>query len=1014
MPRVKTLESLETKINKNKKLNKSDEASLRTLLTSDRYVAHVSVVNGIDRTITITSNSIDGFMKLIKNRKTLELDNVFGSDKMFEINFEGLKEIKFEKIEAKKIVKNKDGSFFKYLNTTNIDLTGYQIVRECDDGEQINSEQCLLFCFKTLGIEESKINNIKLSIPSFNIPKNKFNDICDIIKKKIILHYIASSHDNIIKKELYGKSYTETIEIAIYENHYFVYEDTKYNKFFIDNYEELKDLEDCYNIKRTTKKNNKTYYEFGEKRCSSLYLVNKLFNDGYFKKDTVSINKITSSATLSSDNIPLDNIEEEQDIPISKSKAIKEKSNIFYADCESVVKYEIHEILMMGIIEEKGTEPYIIVRKDKNDLKFIDLFFNFIKNNSVDKGIPIVYFHNLKYDWMGLLKKYVNCKSCCQKEGNIYSVRIIHYGYEIELRDSYKLMNTSLSKFSDVFGLNNKKQEAIAYEFYDFENIHKTKHSVAEYMSYFKKEEDKIIFINNMKEEKFEYDGVNFNASSYYKYYLKYDCIILKDGMNKYVDIVKEITSKDGKDPMYLHNSLTISSLTNKFMKENEAFDDVYSLSGNIREYVSNAIYGGRVNALEEFKKVPIEGCKMNDFDGVSLYPSAIKRMCEEMGIPKGRAKVIKNFDMNVDYFICRIKILKINKKQQNPFIAVKTKDGIDYINEIKKETIVTVDKITLQDYITFHNIDYEFIDGIYWNNGFNKKMGELIKELFESRIDYKKKLKETGDVGNNTLQEVLKLMMNSSYGKTILKKTNEETLYIDNNTYDKENKKMNDGNDNINNYIYNHFNTIKEYKKVNDNQTEVTKLKLDNSFNMAHVGVLILSYSKRIMNEVMGLASDNNINIYYQDTDSMHIDDKNIKPLQKLFYEKYNREIIGTNLGQFHSDFNLKGSVIEPVAVKSLFLGKKSYIDVLEGKDKEGNKITGYHYRMKGVSELGLQYEVEKNFNGDYYAMYKYLASGKEIEFILNPYEYKPSFEYINGGIRTRKTEEFKRIVSF
>ena len=29
-------------------------------------------------------------------------------------------------------------------------------------------------------------------------------------------------------------------------------------------------------------------------------------------------------------------------------------------------------------------------RKDKDDLKFIDLFFKYAKNNSVDEGTPIV------------------------------------------------------------------------------------------------------------------------------------------------------------------------------------------------------------------------------------------------------------------------------------------------------------------------------------------------------------------------------------------------------------------------------------------------------------------------------------------------------------------------------------------------------------------------------------------------------------------------------------------------
>ena len=82
-------------------------------------------------------------------------------------------------------------------------------------------------------------------------------------------------------------------------------------------------------------------------------------------------------------------------------------------------------------------------------------------------------------------------------------------------------------------------------------------------------------------------------------------------------------------------------------------------------------------------------------------------------------------------------------------------------------------------------------------------------------------------------------------------------------------------------------------------------------------------------MNEVMCLAEDNNIDIYYQDTDSMHIGTDDIPKLADLFQQKYNRQLIGKNQGQFHSDFDSKlGKVLH--ADRSVFLGKKFYIDRL------------------------------------------------------------------------------------
>ena len=72
-----------------------------------------------------------------------------------------------------------------------------------------------------------------------------------------------------------------------------------------------------------------------------------------------------------------------------------------------------------------------------------------------------------------------------------------------------------------------------------------------------------------------------------------------------------------------------------------------------------------------------------------------------------------------------------------------------------------------------------------------------------------------------------------------------------------------------------------------------------------------------------------------------MHIQTHKVEPLADAFREKYGRELIGENLGQFHSDFEFDKSyhtvdgklvkvgksvevVGDPVAVESVFLGKK------------------------------------------------------------------------------------------
>ena len=93
-----------------------------------------------------------------------------------------------------------------------------------------------------------------------------------------------------------------------------------------------------------------------------------------------------------------------------------------------------------------------------------------------------------------------------------------------------------------------------------------------------------------------------------------------------------------------------------------------------------------------------------------------------------------------------------------------------------------------------------------------------------------------------------------------------------------------------------------------NEKRSYVRLIKpINNHFNLPQFGVAVLSWSKHLMNRVMCTAEQNGLNIYYQDTDSMHLDDSNIKRLGKIFEEKYGKVLIGSALTQFHSDLILK-----------------------------------------------------------------------------------------------------------
>ena len=182
--------------------------------------------------------------------------------------------------------------------------------------------------------------------------------------------------------------------------------------------------------------------------------------------------------------------------------------------------------------------------------------------------------------------------------------------------------------------------------------------------------------------------------------------------------------------------------------------------------------------------------------------------------------------------------------------------------------------------------------------------------------------------------------------------------------------------------FLYkNYYKVDKTYSVENSKiwGVEMTK-QIDTFANNALYGVQVLSMSKRIMNEVMCLAEDIGCHMYYQDTDSIHIECKDLEKLERAFMEKYKRKLVGKDTGQFHPDFPVicgengkspDGKNKEsdmPISVESYFLGKKMYCDKLV--DKDGN--IGYHLRMKGIPNDTLWSVIKSKYNNEPLKLYE------------------------------------------
>ena len=444
--------------------------------------------------------------------------------------------------------------------------------------------------------------------------------------------------------------------------------------------------------------------------------------------------------------------------------------------------------------------------------------------------------------------------------------------------------------------------------------------------------------------------GGKFDMVKYATIYCEQDVRVLKEG---WVIFRQSLLDKFQLDAF---DFPTISGLSDQYFINTGCFDGVCEMSNIPRQFISNCSIGGRVMCADN-KKIRVAG-KISDFDGVSLYPSSMKRI---PGYLKGRPKIwTANINLSkVDGYFLKIRVLKVGKKYRFPITRIKSEDGgNDWTNELEGCEIF-VDRFTLEDLVKYSKIKYEIIQGYYFDEGRNSKVNEVIQYLFDERLKYKQM--------KNPLQLIIKLMMNSGYGKCGLKPIETDTQYV--NEKDKSN------------FIHNHFNNIKQFTQMPNGQWRFDLYKaIDTHYNRQHVACEILSVSKNIMNEVMCLAEDNNINIYYTDTDSMHMDFDKVERLGELFVEKYGRNLIGEELGQFHTDFEMKGSEGKIWAEESIFLGKKTYIDKLV--DEAGN--SGYHIRMKGIPSNCIHHKAEWMFQQDPMKLYEYLYNGNDLSFDL------------------------------
>jgi hypothetical protein len=864
--------------------------------------------------------------------------------------------------------KKKAPGFFKYHNKTNIDLTRCGIWKETVISNY--DDTCLIVALRNGGLSVKKEEIIKRMIKNRLIPLCDIPKICNAAQIQI---KIKTEDINNNGRRVYGKEYDEVYHIGCLVEHYFIIEPTQYTSYAIKHYNEVKDLP---NFNQIVEK-YKTSYKRSESRYVDTFDVIKCMlndKDTFFTEITLEDKHIASTQfydKVNNEIIHLDFDAEKCVRPIKVGKTNDNKMQNVFFDFETNPNGE-HKAYLCRTYDGSSSKEFI------GDNCGLQMLFSLKRNTRL-------IAHNATYDFRFLIS-YLRNVSELARGNKLISAKGRFNDYEIEIKDSYHLITMPLRNFPKVFAIENTVKEVMPYTLYTEENINKRYVCIEDALKLVAYDE-KTQFLQNISRWNLQKDDT-YDIIKYSSMYCEIDCKILCEGYNTFRKWIKETFKLD------IDGILTGASLAHQYFVNEGCYDGVNELGGVPQLFIQGCVVGGRVMCAEN-KKMIINDT-VNDFDAVSLYPSAMYRMD---GFLLGVPKVIENHDYEwvkkQDGYFIDIVIKSVGIKRKFPLMSYKNEAGVRvFTNDMIGRTI-RVDKYTLEDIIKFHNATFDVIRGYYFNDGYNTKVREVITTIFNKRLDAKKV--------KNPIEMVYKLIMNSGYGKSIMKPVETESRFFD--TYENE--------DEFNVYLTRNYNWITSYIKFG-NKIKVNSVKcLIDHFNIAQVGVCILSNSKRIMNEVMCLAEDSDIDLYYQDTDSMHLKNADIPKLSQVFKSTYGRELIGKGLGQFHSDFDLPGCS-NIVATKSIFLGKKCYIDKLEGTNKDGLKETGFHIRMKGIPEKCIHYVVENTPRyKDVMDLYQDLYDGKEVAFDLTNGGSKANFKF-NKNYTINTLSIFTRSIKF
>lgn len=517
------------------------------------------------------------------------------------------------------------------------------------------------------------------------------------------------------------------------------------------------------------------------------------------------------------------------------------------------------------------------------------------------------------------------------------------------------------------------------------------------------------------------------NWMIYGEYYCCQDVRILVGIMNNMKNLMKaEGCEGIHGNPPFSQDLLryrTASSLSYDYFLKTVLFDKtedgwiskhkVVFPKAMLRYLIQQTIRGGRVMCRDNEKwHYEAKGLDdyLQDYDAVSLYPSAMYLLWVSEGIPRflngerDHKDFLRDFcapedDENKEkkpYTDGCIHLTWLYTKKARHFPLLCIKDKKTGLNEYKNycgEVDTWVNAIDLYNLVDFQDAEFKWDMAIVWEGPRHFEVRDSIKNLFEFRKA------NHGKGVEHPIQNVAKIMMNSIYGKSVLKASDKMKITLD---IMKKRFNKNTGRWEEYNYWKKWFKAnmyrLHSFELCEGDKITATVYCRDMSHSFNIFGSNVLAMARRIIGRVMALGEDleeqypqYSPGIFYTDTDSMHIRQDLLRELVDAFKKKYGWEIMGSEMGQFHIDFDTprtykKGEWVKG-ARESWFIAKKIYADELIGT--QGS--IGHHLRMKGVPSGIVEYEHYPRIFNDEIVEFNLLANGRT------------SFYYEGGNVGCR-----------